>query len=166
MRISQSVEVATERPEVREQVVTPTHRLGLLQMGVAGEVRIAGGVGPPAGASVATRRRVSRSLAVASLQNSRNAVATWSFAATTRVEPRTRGAGQRSDATFDGRVDVFVGVDEFEGTCGEFAARGLEGLQHRRDLVIGEDAGATETADVRHARDDVERCQSLIETGG
>ena len=54
-RVAPAVDVAAERPEVREQVVREHHRLRALQVRVAGEVRVAGVLGAAQRAPLAAR---------------------------------------------------------------------------------------------------------------
>ena len=162
MGVDEAIEIAAERPEVGQQVVAQQHRLGLLQMGVAGQVGVAGLVGPSdqhvleGNHPLGDRRH--RVLAEQAERRGHLVVA-----APARVEAGAGVAGQLGDPPLDRGVDVLVGLDVGELARGQFGLGGVERRLDRSHLRSAEDAGHAQPGHVGPAAADVEAGEALVE---
>ena len=132
--VAPAFDVAGEGPEVREEVVREQHRLGALQVRVAGEVDVVGR-GRRTSSSTACRRvdvrgDVGALAAQEQAQRGRDLV----VAAPAGVQLRARGPGELGDPPLDGGVDVFVGRRELERAVGQLGADAIERGEHDRAL--------------------------------
>ena len=149
-RVAPAVDVARERPEVREEVVREQHRLGALEVRVAGEVDVA----PAASArsSSTSCRRVDPARDVGALALAGTAAA--------RSRPGRCGCGRcgasrrRSPASSVTRRSIAVWMSssvgrERERAVGELDSDAVERRGHERRLLVGEQPDAREHRDVR-----------------
>ena len=159
-----AVDVARERPPVREQVVGEEHGLRPLQMGVPGQV----GVADLRGASFQgplQLEHVARSRVRARARvNSRSAVATWSF----RLRP-VWSLAPLSGASSVTRRSIAVWMSSSVSEIREAAARQLRGRPRCRastsesDSVGGEDARPQQAVNVGDRAPHVAGCEPLVE---
>ncbi len=146
-RVVAAVDVAGERPHVGEQVMGQQHGLRPLEVGVAGEIGVAGGAGPVEQGALQRVQVAGEGAALAAdveAQVGRDLV----VAAAAGVELGARRSGELRDAAFDGGVDVLVGRLEVEGLVGELGLDGVERGEDAVGVVDAEDAGGAEHADV------------------
>ena len=130
-----------------QEVVGEQHGLGPLEVGVAGQVGVSGrfrsrqqdvlqGDGQPGDLdelALAPQAQVGGDLVVAAAGG---------------VQLGAGGAGELGDPALDGGVDVLVALDEAERAAGHLLLRPVERGQHGGDLVVVEQAGPREPADV------------------
>ena len=113
-RVAPALDVARERPEVREEVVREQHRLRALQVRVAGEVDVVGRARRTSSSTSCSRWTCAATSVPSRRRKSRSAVATWSL----RLRPvwslAPGGAGELGDPALDRGVDVLVGRRELE----------------------------------------------------
>jgi hypothetical protein len=160
--VDQPVDVAGQRPAVGQQVVSQQHRLGPLQVGVAGQVRIAGGPGPveqhllqladppgdPGQLALGPESQGGDDLVVAAAPG---------------VELGPGVAGQGRDPALDGGVDVLVGGFEGEATGGQLGLDRVERGQHRLGLAGRQQSGPGQPGDVGPAAGQVVGRQPPVE---
>ena len=111
--VAPAVEIAAERPEVREQMVREQHRLRPLEVRVAGEVHVGGFLGPAQQhrLELVDARRLHPALAAqVQAQIERDLV----VAAAAGVQLGAGRARDLGDAALDRGVDVLVGGRERE----------------------------------------------------
>ena len=138
-RREEPVDVARQRPAVRQEVVGQQHRLGPLQVGVAGQVHVARLAGP-LGQGVLERQHVLGDVdqrpAAPQAQRGRHLV----VAAPAGVQLGPHVAGQLGHPALDRRVHVLVAGGEDEGAAGQLVLDGVEGVEELGHLVVAEDA--------------------------
>ena len=142
------VDVAGQRPAVRQQVVGQQHRLRPLHVRVAGQVDV-GGLPGPLGQRVLERHdllgHADERAAAPQAQRRGHLV----VAAPPGVQLGPDVAHQLGDAPFDGGVDVLVTGGEDELARGELLLHDVEGLHQGGHLAVGEDARLAQALDVR-----------------
>ena len=157
----EAVDVAGERPAVGEQVVGEQHRLGPLHVGVAGQVRVAGGLGPgeqdvlqaddEAGdgeqLALAPQPQVGRDLVVAAAGG---------------VDLGAGRAGELGDPALDGGVDVLVALDELERVGRQLV---LDAVERAEDLRRPRCPSATRRAAGRRRGRASRRCRRATGDG-
>ena len=157
------VDVARERPAVGQQVVGQQHRLGPLHVGVAGEVGVAGRLGPgeqdvlqgddePGDVdqlALAPQPQVGGDLVVAAAR---------------RVQLGAGRSGQLGDAPLDRGVDVLVARDERERVAGQLVLDLVERAEDRASTSSSvEQPGPLQAADVGARAGDVVAPQPAVE---
>ena len=156
------VHVAGQSPTVRQEVVREEHRLGPLQVGVAGQECVArlGRAAFQGPLQPEHRRDDAGELgACEQPERSRDLV----VAAATRVQLRPSFRCQLGHAALDGGVDVLVGAQELEAATRHFRRNQLQGPDQRVRLVAGEDARLRQPVDVRDRAAHVAGCQTFVE---
>ena len=146
--IEQPIHVPRERPAVGQQVVGQQHRLRLLEVRVARQVRLADIVG------AGRQRRLqaadeTRQFGQLPPDPEPKVGGDLVVATPPRVEPGAGVAGQLGDPPLDRRVDVLVGRDEGERAVTHLQLDGVEGGQHCGRVVRVEQADAGQHPDVR-----------------
>ncbi len=147
-RVAPALDVAAEGPEVGEEVVREQHRLRALEVRVAGEVDVVGGI----------RARHEHLLQPVHVGGDVGALAPEEqaqrggdlvVAAATGVELRPRGPRQLGDPALDGGVDVLVGRRELERAVEQLGPDAVERGDDLGRLVVGEHPRARQARDVR-----------------
>ncbi len=147
---------------VGEQVVGQQHRLGPLEVGVAGQVGLAGGLGQleqhlledehptgdPDDLALGEEPQIGGHLVVA---------------AATGVQLRAGRAGQLGDPALDHGVDVLVGRQEVEPLVEQLLLDLVEGRQHLVGLAEAEHTGPHQPPHVGPRTGDVVGREALVE---
>ena len=161
----QAVDVAGQRPAVREQVVGQQHRLRPLHVRVARKVDVAGLAGPLRQHFLEghdlLRHRDQRAPAPQAEVRGDLVVA-----AAARVQLRADLARHLGHAPLDSSVDVLVARRERELAVGELLLDDVERIDERAHLAVGDDPGLAEPLDVRARAGEVVPRQLLVETAG
>ena len=144
-----------------EQVVAELHRLGPLQVGVPGEVGIAGGIGAGEQHLLERQDRLGH-LAQGALRVEPQVGGDLVVAAAAGVDLAAGGTGDLGDPPFDGGVDVLVGRAELEGAAGELLLHLVERGEDRRRLLTVEQAAPHQPAHVGARAGDVVGCEPLV----
>ena len=118
--IEQPVDIASEGPCMGTKVMRQQHGLRALKMRVTGQIRVSG-VGGPAIENVDQCQHVARGRREFSFGEQPQGRGYLVVAAAGGVQFRASRAGDLGDATFDGRVNVFVARRENECTRRELA---------------------------------------------
>ena len=131
-----------------QQVVGEQHRLGPLEVGVAGQVRVAGRFGPRQ-QDVLQGDGQPGDLDELALAPQPQIGGDLVVAAAGGVQLGAGGAGELGHPALDGGVDVLVALDEAERVPGHLRLDLVERVQHGVDLAVVEQPGPRESADVR-----------------
>ena len=146
-RVEQPIDVAPQRPPVREQVMRQQHGLSPLEMGVAGQVHPLGAERPVEERLLQVehteRDRVQFAFAPQAQVGGHLVVATPGG-----VELAARRSCQFGHPTFDRRVDVLVGLDEHEVATLHLRRHLVECGEYRITLGLGQQTDPGETSDV------------------
>ena len=159
-----ALDVAGQRPEVREQVVREQDRLGPLQVGVAREVRVVVALLGPA---------QQHGLQVVDAPDDARAPRAGPRAAG-RARPGRCGSGRcgawrpvatgdLGDPALDRGVDVLVGRRELERAVVQLGPDPVERVGDREPLLLGEQADRRQHVDVRARAGEVVVRQPLVE---
>ena len=163
--VAPAIEIAAQRPEVREQMMREQHRLRALEVRVAGEVHVGGFLGPPhehllqlvdaphlrETFAAQVQPHVERDLIVA---------------AAAGVQLRAGRARDLGDAALDRGVDVFVGRRERERSRRQLLFDARErGVDHLALLLV-EQADPLEHVHVRARPDRDRRARAGGRTAG
>ncbi len=142
------VGVTGECPAMGQQMVRKQHGLCALQMGVAGQVGIAGARGQP----------LERALQLEDAPDHASQLPTGEkpqrrcnliVPASTRVELRPALGRELGHPPLDGRVNVLVRLAVLEGVGPQLVTDLLQGLYQRVRFGVGEDPRPQQTVDVR-----------------
>ena len=129
--VQQPVHVTRQRPTVCQEVVCQEHRLGLLQVGVAGQVRLGGTIGPRRQGSLEGRDHL-RHLAQLAEGPEPEVGRHLVVPAPSRVQAGAGVAGQLGDPPLHRGVDVLVTDGEGERAVGHLD---LDGVQCHEDRL-------------------------------
>ena len=158
------LDVAAERPDVREQMVREEHRLRVLQVRVAGHGDL--GAGLLGARDEHLLQPVERGHHLAGrvrCVQSRRSVATWSL----RLRPvwilAPASPGELGDPALDRGVDVLVGRREHEGVRRELGLDRVERGVDRVALGLGQQPDRREHRDVRTRAVDVVGREPAVE---
>ena len=156
------VDVAGERPPVRQQVVRQQHGLGPLQVGVAGEVHV-GRLPRPLGEHVLERHDLLGHAHEGAPAPQPQRGGDLVVAAPTRVDLGTDVADQLGDASLDGGVHVLVTRGEHEDLRRELLFDHVERVDEGGHLAVGQDPRLAESLDVGARADEVVVRQHPVE---
>jgi hypothetical protein len=135
---------------VRKKVVSQQHRLGVLEVGVPGQVGIAR-FPRTLEQDFLKRYDAPANLGQRTLGEQPHVGGHLVVAAPPRVEPATNLASDLGDTPFDGSVDIFVAGFEDEDPVSELLAGGGEGCQQGGGLLSRKQTAALEAEHVSPA---------------
>ena len=125
--------IAPQSPPVGQQVMREHDRLGSLEMGVPGQIRLAACHSP-------SEQRLTKpvdpmcNLDELTLGIQAQVGRDLIVAAATRVQTGARFTSQLSDASLDRRVNVFIGTVKRKRSGDEFCLNHVEGLMNCLDI--------------------------------
>jgi hypothetical protein len=147
---------------VGQQVVGQQHRLGLLEVRVARQVRPTGVVGPGSQGGLQAAHE-GRQLGQLPPDPQPQVGGDLVVAAPASVEPGASVAGDLGDPPLDGGVDVLVRGGELEGAAGHLGLDGVEGVEHRCGVGLVEQPDPGQHPDVSPGAGDVLPEHPLVE---
>ena len=163
--VGEALDIAQQRPDVRQQVVAEQHRLGMLEMGAARhrhtEVAIRLREKGIDGIEHATGEVVGL-LAEVHPEQGRDLVIAGAARAQTSAD---MGAGALDQAPLQGGVHVLVVLGGSEGAGDDICFELVQAGQHRRECVVVEEASGREDLRVGTAARDVVARQAPVEVG-
>ena len=161
-RHQEPVDVTRQGPAVGQQVMGQQHRLGPLQVGVAGQVDV-GGLAGALGQDVLEGHDLGGHADQRPPAPQAQVGGDLVVAAAPGVQLGADVAGQLGDPALDGGVDVLVARLEDEGAGGDLLLHQVQGVQEVGHLAVGQDADLPEPLDVGPRAGQVVGGQHLVE---